>query len=199
MESVAFKHISSKILLDLDFICFCVFLLVLPVSITLSSNFLFISFALGFLKALYRKDFKWFSLRSVALASFLIFFLYIILQGIIIDGLELFFKKFDRGYAPYLVFLFTPLFFRKKRYVTLIPKAFIVGLLFLFTQIAIRSIVDGELYDREKVYEVFDLHHLYASLFILIAINHLLFGLHKHQQQSKTVIHILLIGVMIFF
>ena len=123
---------KTHFLKELDALIFYSSIFILPVSIKWSSKLLFISFILGLIKSIYRKDFSWYKTHKLTITIFLVFLLYIILQSVLVDGFDLFYKKFDRGFAPYLVFLFTPIFFNKQDQNEIAPKALIFGLFFLF-------------------------------------------------------------------
>ena len=181
---------------QIDFLVFCASIFTLSQSIKLSSKLLFISLMLGVLKAIYKKDFKWFISQKPLVTIYCFLFFYICLQGIFIDGFSIFLKFFDRAYAPYLVPLFVPIFYINVNQVKVIPKVFIAGILFTFLLIVFKSITQLELYNRDNVLQVFDLHHLYISLYILFAINYLLIRFPKNYLSQEFIFKSILLFVL---
>lgn len=193
------NKIKTHLFKEIDALIFYLSIFILPISINWSSKLLFISFVLGLIKSINRKDFSWFKTHKFIITIFSIFLLYIFLQSILIDGFELFFKRFDKGFAPYLVFLFTPIFLNKKTQNETTPKALIFGLFALFILIILMSIIHVEIYNREKVLEVFDIHHLYVSLYILFAINFYLSRLLKKPNKKKIKLYVFFLFSLFFF
>lgn len=182
-----------------DFTFFIISVFILPISIKWSSKLLFIALALGILRSIYKSDFSWFYKHRRILTCYIIFVSYIFLQGLFIEGYEVFFKKFDKAVAPYLVFILVPVFFNKKEFVNIIPKVFLAGLFFLFLLILCNSFLDLSFYSRERVLEVFDIHHLYASLYILFAINYFLSRVLKKQNILNTTTSLICLVVLTVF
>lgn len=180
--------------IDLFFYFFSIFCL--PLSIKLSSKFLFLSLVLGSLKSIYSKNFNWFSKQNPITFIYSIFLVFICVQGIVFLGYESFFKLFERYYAPYLIFILAPLFYRDFSKIRYIPKIFISGVFFVFFLIITKSIIQLDLYDRTKVLEVFDIHHLYISLYILFAINYLLANIFLSEIKGDSKIKIILIFIL---
>ena len=182
-----------------DFTFFIISVFILPISIKWSSKLLFIALALGIIRSIYKSDFSWFYKHRRIITCYIIFVSYIFLQGLFIEGYEVFFKKFDKAVAPYLVFILVPVFFIEKEFVKIIPKVFIAGLFFLFLLILCNSFLDSSFYSRERVLEVFDIHHLYASLYILFAINYILSRLLKKQNIFNTTTSLICLVILTVF
>ncbi len=189
------KGFANKI----DFFVFCASVFTLPQSIKLSSKLLFIALALAVIKSIYNRDFKWVKTHKPLIILYGIFFSYICIQGIYLGGLNGLFFSFEKDYAPYLVFLLMPFLYKNKDDVKLLPQVFIAGLFFTFFLIIAMSIIQLEFYNRTRVLKVFDLHHLYISLYILFAINYLLNRLSNSQVKKKNVIILLLLLVLVAF
>jgi O-antigen ligase len=183
----------------LDFFIFCASIFTLPQSIKLSSKLLFISLVLGVLKSLFKKDFTWVRNHKILLLAYVLFFIYICTQGIIIDGLQAFLNNFERHYAPYLIFLLTPVFYNNRKETKVFPKVFVAGLFFTFILIFIMSFLELKIYDRLDVLNTFDLHHLYISLYILFAINYLLVELSRAELKKKKNTMVVMLLVLISF
>lgn len=189
------KVVVNKI----DFIVFCTSIFTLSQSIKLSSKLLFIALALGVTKSIYHKDFTWFAKHKLLIFIYGGFFSYICIQGIYLDGAMSFLNSFEKHYAPYLVFLLIPFLYRDNAQVKMIPKVFVAGLFFTFFLIVLLSILQLQPYDRNKVLEVFDLHHLYMSLYILFSINYLLSTLLNDILGKKKVPVILMLLILVGF
>lgn len=182
-----------------DYICFIVSVAILPLSIKLSSKLLFIAILLGLIRSIYTKDFRWFSNQKPIIIFSVVFVLYIIVQGLVLDGTEVLLKTFDRAYAPYLIFIFVPLFYNNDRIVKQIPIVLIAGICTLFFLIIVNSLIELQWYNREKVLEVFDMHHLYISLYILFVINFLFSEVSKFNIKSTAVLLSIMVLFLFFF
>jgi O-antigen ligase len=193
------KAVGDKI----DFFVFYASVFTLSQSIKLSSKLLFLALVFGVVKTIYKKDFKYLYKHKLLLIIFGIFFSYICIQGIYLEGFNGFFNAFEKHYAPYLIFLLIPFLYREQEQVKLLPKVFIAGLLFTLFLIVCMSIIQLEFFDRRKVLEVFDLHHLYISLYILFAINYLAIRLSSDKLKKTNVLIflmlIVLVGFLVFF
>lgn len=188
---------------QLDFIFFALSILTLTLSIKLSSKFLFIALVLGLLKSITNKDFRWYKINKPITYVYSIFLTYIVLQGLFVDGPDLFFRTFEKDYAPYLVLILISIFFQDFEKVKYIPVLIITGVLFTIIIITTRSLLELQLFDRARVLKLLDLHHLYASFYILFSINHLLFSRNKIKIFSKGILTpillLLLFSSLIFF
>jgi O-antigen ligase len=184
---------------QLDYLFFCLSIFTLTQSIKLSSKFLFIALALALLKSLYKRDFKWVKNQKQILIVNAIFFGYICLQGIFIDGFKVFANSFVRQYAPYIILILLPIFYSDNTKVNNIPKVLIAGMFFTFILIIGLSIFQMDFYNRDKVLEVFDLHHLYISLYILFAINHILHQISGQHHRISVVRSYLMLFVLSVF
>lgn len=188
---------------QLDFIFFALSILTLTLSIKLSSKLLFIALVLGLLKSILNQDFRWYKINKPLTYIYSIFLTYIVLQGLFVDGPDLFFRTFEKDYAPYLVLILISIFFQDFEKVKYIPVLIITGVLFTILIITTRSLLELQLFDRVRVLKVLDLHHLYASFYILFSINHLLFSTNKSKIFSKRflipIILLLLFSSLIFF
>lgn len=193
------KEVSNKI----DFLVFCASIFTLSLSIKLSSKLLFIALVLGVIKSVYKKDYKSISKHKTLIIIYCVFFSYICIQGIYIDGFNGFLNSFEKDYAPYLVFLLMPFLYKDEEQVKILPKVFIAGLFFTFFLIVCMSLIQLKLYDRIEVLRVFDLHHLYISLYILFAINYLLVRLNNNQTNNDNLLIIVMLvvlaGFLVFF
>lgn len=187
---------------QLDILFFYLSIFTLTQSIKLSSKFLFIALGLGILKSIYAKNFQWFRKQKKIIRIYGVFFVYIICQGILIDGYSTFFQYFVKDYAPYIIFLLIPIFYVDIEKVNYIPKVFIAGILFTFSLIVIKSIFQLEFYDRTQVLDEYGLHHLYISLYILFAINYLIANLSINKLNRRiiaTVVLLLILGLFLMF
>lgn len=189
------KVIANKI----DFFIFCASVFTLSQSIKLSSKLLFTALALGVIKTVYNKDYRFLSQHKILIVIYCVFFVFICIQGVYIDGFKGFFSAFEKDYAPYLVFLLMPFLYRDEKQVKILPQVFIAGLFFTFFLIIGMSIIQLEFYNRTKVLKEFDLHHLYISLYILFAINYLLIRLSgKKLKKTNALIFLMLIVLAAF-
>ncbi|WP_242158109.1 O-antigen ligase family protein [Aestuariivivens sediminis] len=182
-----------------DYICFILSIILLPLSIKLSSKLLFIAILLGVIQSIYTRAFSWFLYQKPVIVLNALFVIYIIIQGLILDGPTDFFKTFDRAYAPYLVFLLMPIFYNKCQITKHVPLALLIGVCTLCFLILVNSFLDGAFYTREMVLEVFDMHHLYISLYILFLINFLLSTETQFKVKSKVILIFILVCFLIFF
>ncbi|GGZ89234.1 O-antigen ligase family protein [Algibacter mikhailovii] len=192
------KLVKSSII-QIDFLIFCASIATLSLSIKLSSKLLFIALSLGIIKSIINRDFKWILAQKKLLVIYIFFFIYICIQGVFIDGLNSFFLSFDRSYAPYLVFLLAPVFYFDSNRIKVLPKIFIAGLFFTFLLILINSILHFEVYDRSIVQELFDIHHLYMSLYILFSINYLLVRLFRIEDKKEFVLILIMLVILVSF
>lgn len=178
------KKIGS-FLSRVDYIFFGLSLFTLTLSIKLSSKFLLSAIILGLFKALKRNNFKWFFKHNPITYIYSIFVLYLLIQGVFIEGSIFFSQAFERYYAPYFTLVLIPIFFQHPEQVRYIPAIIALGLFSTFLLIICFSIIEFQVFNREQVLEVFDIHHLYISLNILFTINHLLFAKNQLQLLSR--------------
>lgn len=189
-------NLIKNIFKETEIIFFYLSVFTLTQSIKISSKLLFVALVIGFLKSIFTKDFSWYFNQKKIISVFIIFFIYICFQGIFIDGIDNFFKTFERGYAPYIIFIFTPLFFKKENIIELLPKIFIGGILFTIFLIMIYSVYENQIYDRDQVLQTFKIHHLYFSLYLLFGINYLLSNFEK---SIILKVKIVTIGIVVLF
>lgn len=174
-------NLIKNIFKEIEIVFFYLSVFTLTQSIKLSSKLLFLALILGLLKSIFTKNFSWYSNHKIIINIFILFFVYICFQGIFIDGVDDFLKTFERGYAPYIIFIFTSFFFIKRRVTELLPKVFIAGLLFTIFLIIIYSVYENQIYDRNKVLQIFKIHHLYFSLYLLFGIHYLISNFEKNR------------------
>ena len=192
-------NLLKHYIIQTDYVCFILSVAILPLSIKLSSKLLFLAIVIGLIKKIYSKDFSWFSTQKPITFFIAIFVAYIIIQGLVLDAFNVFLKTFERAYAPYLIFLLVPLFYAKEEIVRQIPMALTIGVFMLFSLMLIGSLIDLQWYNREKVLEVFDIHHSYISLYILFIINFLICEASKFKLISKIILIFVLILFLVLF
>lgn len=184
---------------QIDILFFYLSIFTLTQSIKLSSKFLFIALFLGLIKSIYNKNFLWIRKQKRILFFYSIFLIYIFAQGIIIDGISVFVQFFEKNYAPYLIFLFLPIFYQDDDKVKHLPKILIAGILFTLTLILLKSIFHLEFYNRNDVLEMFKLHHLYISLYILFAINYLTANITLKNYNRNLILETSLVFILVLF
>lgn len=189
-------NLTKNIFKEIEIVFFYLSVFTLTQSIKLSSKLLFTALILGLLKSIFTKDFSWYYNHKKTISVFVLFFIYICFQGLFIDGIDNFFKTFERGYAPYIIFIFVPLFFKKTSTIELLPKVFIAGLLFTIFLILIYSFYKNQMYDRSQVLQTFKIHHLYFSLYLLFGINYLI---SNFVNNTTLKIKTLTIGIIVLF
>lgn len=189
-------NLIKNIFKEIEIVFFYLSVFTLTQSIKVSSKLLFVALIIGLLKSIFAKDFSWYFNQKRIINVFIIFFIYICFQGVFIDGIDIFFKNFERGYAPYIIFIFTPLFFKKSNITELLPKVFIAGLLFTIFLILIYSVYENQIYNRSLVLQTFKIHHLYFSLYLLFGIYYLISNFKKNRPLK---IKFLMGGITLLF
>ncbi|MCF6280351.1 MAG: O-antigen ligase family protein [Flavobacteriaceae bacterium] len=194
-------NLIKNVFKEIEIVFFYISVFTLTQSIKTSSKLLFVALVIGLLKSIFTRDFSWYYNHKKTINIFIVFFTYICFQGIFIDGIDNFFKTFERGYAPYIIFIFIPLFFKKESVIELLPKVFIAGLLFTTLLIIIYSVYENQIYDRNNVLQTFKIHHLYFSLYLLFSVNYLLSHFEKNTSlKVKTItVGITLLFMMFLF
>lgn len=192
-------NLTKNIFKEIEVVLFYLSIFTLTQSIKTSSKLLFIALVIGLVKSIFTKNFSWYYNHKKTINIFAVFFVYICLQGIFIDGSGIFLKTFERGYAPYIISIFTPLFFKKENIIELLPKVFIGGILFTIFLIMIYSVFENQIYDRNEVLQTFKIHHLYFSLYLLFGINYLLSNFKKNTTLKSKVLIAAIILLFILF
>ncbi|WP_242092369.1 O-antigen ligase family protein [Aestuariivivens sediminicola] len=191
--------LTKRLIGQIDDIGFMASIITLPLSIKWSSKLLFMSILLRFFRMVSKKDFSWYSNQKPVITFYTLLVFYIIIQGIWLDGSWLFFKTFDKAYAPYLIFLLVPLFYNNIKIVAQIPKALILGVGILMLFILVLTLVEWQWYDREMILEVFDIHHLYISLYLLFIMNYILSSNDVFKLKSRSLLLLMVILFLLLF
>jgi O-antigen ligase len=183
---------------EISFVFLFFSLLTLPLSINLSSIFLVASVLLRLGEVLIKKKNFFINpfLRTSALIGAL-FFLYIIINSLIQAGVTLTIKYFETEYSKFALLFVVPFLLNNKKQ----NKILLYGLMIsTFVSVLISvfyAIIQNTIFGAHIFAHLFDIHHTYLALFILITINWATSKFSK--QETKLLIKFLIVILILFY
>jgi len=179
---------EAKTQKDISFLAFSLSMFLLPISINFST-FLFISALILKLAQVFLKTTPLFSSKALKYSAIigLVFFTYIILDSLMQAGVKNTFKFFDSEYSKLALLFLTPLLLRNKNGNKFVFLCFFFGVLTTVAIAFVSSLLSLQVFDRDIFSNLFDIHHTYISMFLLVVINYLLINL-SSQKINKAIL-----------
>lgn len=184
---------------DVSFLALTLSMFLLPYSINLSSLVFLLSIGAKLQQIIFKKDELFInrSLKNVAVIG-IVFFVYIILVSCIQAGLEETLLNFNSEFSKFSLFFLTPLLVRNNRDNVLIFKTFSLGVIGSVVFALFYSLFNNISFDRYVFASIYDLHHTYLSMFLLLIVNfylyHLVNSKEKLNRSEKWIATIVILG-----
>lgn len=164
-----FKELLNK--KEYSFLALLTSLFLLPLSINLSTFLFFVAVGFKLIQILFFKE-SLFSSKALRYSSIigLIFFLYIILNSILQTSILYTVEVFEKQFLHWTLLFLTPTLikeFNKRLLLKALFTGIIIGVLYIFFFCIINKIS----FNQVVFQKVFDIHHTYLSLYLLIMIN----------------------------
>ncbi len=174
MPSIVEKTFELYRLRDFSFLALILCLALLPLSINLSSiafgGAIFLRIVQGFLRGDNFQITR--ELRMSALLG-LIFLTYILVKSFFLKDFKTIFSALEEN-SKYVLLLLTPFVLKKKEPNKLLLFGLFLGVMLCVVLAICYSLFNGIKFDRGVFMRLFDLHHTYLSMFLLLMVNHFL-------------------------
>lgn len=170
---------------NFSFLSLIVCMFLLPLSINLSSFFLFLGIGLKLVQLLFFKQ-KLFKVKSLRRSSYigLFLFIYIILNSAAQSNLSYTTSVFEREFSHLTLFFLTPMLLSSKADNMTLIISFFIGLAIACLYVFIMTFILQISFDRNAFEGILDIHHTYLAMYLLFFINFLLVEYFANSQDT---------------